>query len=97
MWTKTVLLPVITTGDMGRPKGNGIVEFIDDNADRGRGFFCMDLVMHMWKDEAVKGWNEWHDRFVRAEVGECPYRDRCKRYSRTMESRARRPVQLNLF
>ena len=39
---------------MGRPKGNGLVELIDDNADRGRGFFCMDLVMHMWKDEAVK-------------------------------------------
>lgn len=82
---------------MERPKGNGLVELIDDNADRGRGFFCMDLVMHMWNDEAVKGWNEWHDRFVRAEAGECPYRDRCKRYSRTMEKQGRRPVQLNLF
>lgn len=76
---------------MGRPKGNGLVELIDDNADRGRGFFCMDIVMHMWKDEAVRGWDERHDRFVRAEAGECPYRDRCQRYSRTMESRAHDP------
>lgn len=57
----------------------------------------MDLVMHMWKDEAVKGWDEWHDRFVRAEAGECPCRDRCQRYSRTMAKQGRRPVQLNLF
>lgn len=27
-------MPVITTGDMGRPKGNGIVELIDDNGRR---------------------------------------------------------------
>ena len=40
---------------MGRPKGNGLVELIDDNTDRGRRFFCMDLVMHMWNDEAVRG------------------------------------------
>lgn len=82
---------------MGRPKGNGLVELIDDNADSGRGFFCMDLVSLMWNDEAVKGWDEWHKRFLQAKAGECPYRDRCQRYSRTMESRARRPVQLNLF
>lgn len=82
---------------MGRPKGNGLVELIDDNADRGRGFFCMDLVCLMWDDEEVKGWDEWHDRFVRAEVGECPYRNRCQRYRRTMEKQGRRPVQLNLF
>ena len=82
---------------MGRPKGNGLVELIDDNADRGRGFFCMDLVSLMCNDEAVKGWEEWHKRFIQAKAGECPYRDRCQRYSRTMESRARRLVQLNLF
>ena len=82
---------------MGRPKGNGLVELVDDNVYRGRGFFCMDLVSLMWNDEAVKGWEEWHKRFIQAKAGECPYRDRCKRYSRTMEKQGRRPVQLNLF
>lgn len=57
---------------MGRPKGNGLVELIDDNADRGRGFFCMDLVSLMWNDEAVKGWEEWHACFEQARCGECP-------------------------
>lgn len=80
-----------------KPIGNGIVEFVDDKPDKNSGFFCMDLVLHMWNDEEVVGYDAWHERFNQAKAGQCPYRDRCPRHERTMKKIGKQPVQLNLF
>ena len=84
---------VFLVNKMSRPKSNGLVSLHDDKTEE-RGFFCMDLVSLMWNDENVKGWDAWHEKFTQAKNGECPYRDRCKRYERTIK---KRPVQLKLF
>lgn len=85
---------------MGRPKGNGIVELVDDKPDKGGGFFCMDLVLHL-SDEIDRcgdsSWEFWHRRFEQAKAGQCAYRDICKRYARTMERKKKHPVQLDFF
>lgn len=80
-----------------RPVSNGIVELIDDKPDKNSGFFCMNLVVFMWNDEHVKGWNEWHGRFEQARSGQCPYRDQCQRYKKAIGRLGNSPVQLNLF
>lgn len=76
-----------------RPKGNGLVSLHDDKTEV-KGFFCMDLVVFMFDDETTKDWKVWHEKFTQAKNGECPYRDRCKRYKKTIN---KRPVQLKLF
>lgn len=81
---------------MGRPQSNGIVELVDEKID-GKGFFCMDLVEFMFGDETTKDWEIWLEKFTQAKNGECPYRDRCKRYVRTMAKRNNQPIQLKLF
>lgn len=80
-----------------RPKGNGLVELVDEKPGKERGFFCMNLVRLMWDDEEVKGWDAWHSRFLQAEAGQCAYRDRCPQYKRTMEKQKRKGIQLELF
>lgn len=81
---------------MSRPKGNGLVEFVDEKID-GKGFFCMDLVGFMFDDETTKVWEVWHEKFTQSKAGNCPYRDKCPRYARTMAKRHNTPVQLTLF
>ena len=80
-----------------RPVSNGLVELIDDKPDKNSGFFCMNLVVLMWNDEHVNGWDEWHGRFEQARAGQCPYRDRCQRYEKTIRGLNNSTVQLNLF
>ena len=48
-------------------------------------------------DNTVYGWDAWHEKFIQAKSGNCPYRDRCQRYARTIEKRNKQPVQLTLF
>ena len=81
---------------MGKPQNNGLVELVDEKVD-GKGFFCMDLVGFMSDDETTKDWEAWHDKFTQAKSGNCPYRDRCQRYRRTMEKQMKKGVQLKLF
>lgn len=81
---------------MGRPQNNGLVEFVDEKID-GKSFFCMDLVGFMFNDETTKVWETWHDKFTQAKSGNCPYRDKCTRYTRTMEQHKGEPRQLTLF
>ena len=45
----------------------------------------MDLVGFMFGDETTKDWAVWHEKFTQAKNGLCPYRDRCKRYERTIK------------
>ena len=81
---------------MGRPQNNGLVELIDEKID-GKGFFCMDLVGFMFDDETTKVWEVWHEKFMQAKNGKCPYRDRCKRHERTMARINKQQLQLTLF
>lgn len=81
---------------MSRPQSNGLVELVDEKSN-DRGFFCMDLVGFMFGDETTKGWEVWHEKFTQAKAGNCPYRDKCKRYARTIAKRDKQPYQLELF
>ncbi len=87
---------------MSRPKGNGIVELHDENR-KERGFFCMELVMHL--NEEVEIGTEayadlWDERFAQAKSGQCHYADKCAIYARTMEKMSqkqqKRPIQYTL-
>lgn len=79
---------------MSRPQGNGLVELVDDKTN-DRGFFCMDLVGFMFGDETTATWEGWHEKFMQAKAGNCPYRDRCPRYASTTAKRNK--MQLALF
>lgn len=79
---------------MSRPQGNGLVELVDDKTN-DRGFFCMDLVGFMFGDETTATWEGWHEKFMQAKAGNCPYRDRCPRHARTVEKRNK--MHLKLF
>lgn len=71
---------------MSRPQGNGLVELVDDKTN-DMGFFCRDLVVFMYGDETTATWEGWHEKFMQAKAGNCPYRDRCPRHARTVEKR----------
>lgn len=79
-----------------RPQGNGLVSLHDDKTE-GKGFFCKDLVGFMFGDETTKDWEVWHEKFTQAKAGNCPYRNKCRRYARTMAKRSNEPIQLTLF
>lgn len=81
---------------MSRPNSNGLVELVDEKSS-DRGFFCMDLVGFMFRDETTKVGEVWHEKFTQAKSGNCPYRDKCQRYARTMERHKGEPRQLTLF
>lgn len=81
---------------MGRPQSNGLVSLHDDKIDF-KEFWCMDLVGFMFDDEITKDWEDWHEKFTQAKSGNCPYRDRCQRYARTIAKRNKQPFQLTLF
>ncbi|MCM1093776.1 MAG: hypothetical protein NC421_07470 [Lachnospiraceae bacterium] len=72
---------------MATPEGNGLVS-INGKPQKERGFFCMQLVAYL--DEEAEMGTEfyevlWHERFEAAKRGECPYRDKCPIYKRTVE------------
>ena len=83
---------------MGRPQSNGLIELHDAKLDRNE-FFCIDLVGFLGNDETrEKGnWDDWHERWTQAKNGNCPYRDKCVRYARTVVKRDKQPRQLTLF
>lgn len=82
---------------MSRPQNNGLVEFMDDKPDMdGSSWNCMDFWIFS-RDEEDKSWEASHARFLQAKAGECPYRDKCRRYARTMARRKREPIQLTLW
>ena len=82
---------------MSRPQNNGLVEFIDDKPAMDGSWNCMDLIGFMFDDETTKAWEIWHEKFTRAKAGNCPYRNKCRRYARTMAKRSNEPTQLTLF
>ena len=80
---------------MGRPRGNGLVELVDERPD-GRSWNCMDFWLFAYGEED-KSLEAANARFMQAKAGNCPYRDRCPRYARTMEKIGRQPHQLAMF
>ena len=82
---------------MGRPRGNGLVELVDERPKSGSGaWHCMDFWLFAY-DEEDKSLEAAHDRLQQAKAGNCPYRDRCPRYARTIEKLGRQPRQLTIF
>ena len=82
---------------MSRPQNNGLVEFIDDKPVMDGSWNCMDLIGFMFDDETTKDWEVYHEKFTQAKAGNCPYRNKCRRYARTMAKRNNEPIQLTLF
>ena len=84
---------------MGRPQSNGLVELHDGKLD-SKAFMCFDLLDFLRNDETVKGlenWDAWHEKFTQAKNGNCPYRDKCARYAKTIAKRGKQPYQLTMF
>lgn len=84
---------------MGRPQSNGLVELHDGKLD-SKAFMCFDLLDFLHNDEETKGednWDAWHEKFIQAKNGNCPYLDKCLRYARTIAKRNKQPLQLKLF
>ena len=81
---------------MSRPQNNGLVEFIDDKPAMDGSWNCMDFHLFEW-DAEDKSWEASHARFLQAKAGNCPYRNKCRRYARTMAKRSNAPIQLTLF
>lgn len=75
---------------MGVPKGNGLVEIVGENKAMDKGWFCMDLMGFLRGVD----WDTFHSAFQQAKLGNCPYKDKCKRYERTVRKRGH---QLTLF
>ena len=82
---------------MGRPRGNGLVELVGERPKSdGGAWHCMDFWFFAY-DEADKSLEAANARFMQAKAGNCPYRDRCPRYARTIEKLGRQPRQLTIF
>ena len=88
---------------MGRPQSNGLVELHDGKLD-SKAFMCFDLLNFLHDDEDTKGGDKWEDnfdawleKFMQAKNGNCPYRDKCARYAKTIAKRDKQPHQLKLF
>ena len=79
---------------MSRPQSNGLVELHDAKLD-STAFMCFDLLDFLQNDETAKDWEGWHDKFMQAKAGNCPYRDRCPRYASTVAKRNK--MQPTLF
>lgn len=79
---------------MGTPKGNGLVEITGENKAMDKGWFCMDLMGFLRENESCADWETFHSAIQQAKSGNCPYKDKCKRYERTIKKTGH---QLNLF
>lgn len=75
---------------MGIPKGNGLVEITGENKSMDKGWFCMDLMGFLRGTD----WETFHSAYQQAKSGNCPFKDKCKRYERTVKKRGH---QLSIF
>lgn len=81
---------------MGKPKGNGLIELVDEKS-HDRGFFCMQLTAFIMKESKERGRSVadlWDERFGEAKNGVCSYRNLCHIYARTMSKQENKVVQL---
>ena len=79
-----------------RPKGNGVIELVDDKS-QDKGFFCMKLVGFLNKERNEQGIippELWEMRFNEAKSGSCLYRTICPVYERTRKAHSTQPRQL---
>lgn len=82
---------------MGTPTGNGLVEIFGEKT-KERGFFCMKLVGYIIEDEETfqTPLDYYDQQFAQARSGNCPYKDKCPIYARTIAKHGKKPVQLYL-
>ena len=79
-----------------RPKGNGLIELVDDKL-QDKGFFCMKLVGFLNKERNEQGIippELWEMRFNEAKSGSCFYQTICPVYERTRQAHPAQPRQL---
>lgn len=78
---------------MNRPQSNGLVELHDGKLD-SKGFMCFDLLNFLHDDETLEKGNfdDWFERWTQAKNGNCPYRDKCARYTRTIAKMGKQPI-----
>lgn len=82
---------------MAKQLNNGLVEFVDEKPGTDNNSWnCMDFWLFSGREED-KSWDASHARFLAAQSGNCPYKDICPRYARTMAKRSKQSVQLSLF
>ena len=83
--------------NMGKPQNNGLVEFVDEKQSMdNHSWNCMDFWIFAG-EETDKSWDASHARFNAAKSGNCPYKEICTRYAKTIAKRNKQPVQLSLF
>lgn len=78
------------------PESNGLVTIATAKQPKERGFNCMKLIGFLTED-SVYEWEQWHGAHIQAFAGQCPYREQCDIYARTIEVHGRKPLQLSLF
>ena len=79
-----------------RPKGNGLIELVDDKS-QDKGFFCMKLVGFLNKERNEQGIippELWEMRFNEAKSGSCFYRTIFPVYERARKAHPAQPRQL---
>lgn len=82
---------------MGRPQSNGLVELVDERPKSdAKAWHCMDFIKFEFSADD-HSWDAYHARYLQAKAGNCPYRDHCPRYARTMAKRGKQPHQLIMF
>lgn len=82
---------------MSKPQSNGLVELVDEKQDMdSSSWHCMDF-WNFSSNEADKSWEASHARFLAAKSGNCPYKEICPRYARTMAKLRKIPYQTKLF
>ena len=59
--------------------GNGLVEITGEKT-MDKGWFCLDL-MGFLRDV---DWETFHSAFQQAKSGNCPFKNKCKRYEQTL-------------
>ena len=76
---------------------NGLVELIDETSNLDNSSWnCMDFWLFSGNEED-KSWGASHDRFLAAKSGNCPYKDRCQRYAKTIAKSRNVAYQQRLF
>ncbi len=70
---------------MSRYNHFGLTEIQGEGNLDSSSWFCMDLVVFLTGSD----WETFHSSFQNARSGNCPFRDTCERYKRTVSKRGR--------
>ena len=72
-----------------RPKGNGLVDIVDEKRSDDRTFFCMRLVRFLGNEDH----ETWMAAFEAARNGRCPYRKKCDKFRKTFSWKRKKRIR----